>query len=952
MENPVVTASLGPMAPLLCQIQPLTTDARPRIQRYGDLKRLKEHLEVLCGDLLGPEETKSTPKWWRKEVRELLYDTEDLLVSDKAADLSEAVAGLEDACKIRQRLQLPPPLPNKTINPCLGKAGVTFLPLTPQRSSSSARSIIVVEEPMNKLVEQLAFDDHNQKQLKVVPILGLPGVGKTTAAATVYHRYRGKFQCSAFVRVSPTPDTRSLLVSILSQTKAPQLRGLPDVHDLFYGVKKHLKGKRFFIVMDDLWTASVWDIISRAFPDGDHGSRIITTTQIHDVALACCRYYPEYVLEMSPFNDDQSRKLFFTRISGSEDHRQLILSYGSLKKDKASYEIVKKCAGLPLAIVIVASLLARESNPAVEKLKDIKYSLPSILTTNHTFEGMDDISSDNVAGPEGNQLARVSKIEKWKLTQDSLPTTLEGLKQVLSFVYNNLPPHLLTCLLYLSMHPEGYLVRKHDLVRQWVAEGFVTAVGWRSAEAVAANYFDELVSSGMVQPVYTKHGSEVLSCTVHHMVLDLIRQKSKEMNFVITVDHLQSWLALPDEVRRLSLQFSDAKTADIPENILTSKIRSLLFSGFFECLPSLVGYLLLRVLILHVWADGDETSFYLTGISELLHLRYLKIQSNMTVNLPDQISGLKHLETLEVDASLSAVPSDIVHLKKLLHLLLPSDAILPQGIGRLTSLLTLGCFDLSKNSAETVSGLANLTNLQDLRLTWSTIPSEHLAGNMEYLGWILGKLRDLRFLTSHGAEASRQSICDDGLSSLSYLLPLLEKLELLPRICTLSRLPEWIGELSRLAILKIEVSDLSDDDFAILKGLTSLTALSLTVLTEHAERIDLDEGFPVLKYFKFVRTAPCTFSQGAMPNVQKLKLAFNANRMKPYYEQGMDGFKHMSKLTEVSIKFGGANADESIKENAERVFKEAFINHQNSLIFNIQWVYKSRRTGWSWNKEQ
>lgn len=640
---------------------------------------------------------------------------------------------------------------------------------------------------------------------------------------------------------------------------------------------------------------------------------------------------------MSPLNDDQSRRLFFTIVFGSEDRCPSDF-------ERVSDKIIKKCAGLPLAIVNVASLLGRGSKLSVDKWEHIQESLPSILRTNHTTnEGMNDFSSDSVIGSEGNQLARGTEIQKWKHTQDYFCSTFEGLKQVLMFIYNNFPPHLKTCLLYLSMYPEGYLVRKHDLVRQWVAEGFMNAMGGRCAEEIAGDYFDELVCSGIVQPVDTKYGSEVLSCTVHHMVLDLIRHKSKEMNFIIVVDHLQSRLALPDQVRRLSIQFGGAKSADIPENIEISKLRSLLFCGFIDCVPSVVDYEFLRVLILDIWADGDETEFDLTRISELLRLRYLKIQCNVMVNLPDEISGLKYLETLEVDARLSAVPSDIGRLEKLLHLLLPSEAILPQRHGSLaSSLLTLGCFDLSKNSSRNVIDLAELTNLQDLRLTCSTstILSEHLVGNMKQLASVLGKINNLRSLALHGdGGASSQSIiCDDSLSSMSPSPALLEKLELRPRICTLSRIPKWIGELSRLTILKIEVVVLSNDDIAILEGLASLTALSLRVLIENVEWI-FEKGFPELRYFKFVSTSPyMSLLEGAMPNVQNLKLAFNANRLNPEYDPGIFGFKHMTSLTEVTVKIGGANADEFSKEDAERVLKDAFSNNPNSPIFNVQWV--------------
>ncbi|KAM0868359.1 hypothetical protein ACQ4PT_041354 [Festuca glaucescens] len=938
MEGPV-TASLGPMAPLLRQVHALS--AMVQGVSEDDVNCLKEHLEVLCRDLLESEETSSTPKWWRKEVRELLYDTEDRLyevIIFQAGDFSELIAGVEDACERRKRLEL---APNKTTKPDLGEAGLGYI--TPQRTSVelskpisvlghyAGLGVVGIEEPLNKLVEQLAFDDDKQKRLKVIPIVGFPGVGKTTVAGILYYKHRGKFQCSAFVPVSRTPDTRSLLISILSQIKAPGLCGFPDVHDLIDGIKKHLKGKRYFIIMDDLWTASIWDIISRAFPDADYGSRIITTTQIDDVALACCRYYPDYI-EMSPLNYDQSKELFFTVVFGSEDHCPPDFK-------EVSYKIINKCACLPLAIVCIANLLASESFLMVEKWEHIQDSLPCMRTI-PTSEGVKGLSSDTAIGSGGMMLARGPKIEHWKHTQDSLPISSEGLKQLLNLVYNNLPPHLKACLLYLCMYPEGYSVRKNDLVRQWVAEGFINAMRGRAAEETGGFYFDELVSRGMVQPAASNYGNEVLSYTIHHIVLDLIRHKSNELNFIITVDNLQSTLALPDEVRRLSVQFGCSKGADVPENILISKVRSLLFWGFFECVPSVVDYALIRVLILHIWADRDETSFDLTSISELLLLRYLKIQCNIMVNLPDEIKGLKCLETLEVDARLSAVPCDIGHLKKLLHLLLPSEAILPKGLDGLTSLLTLGCFDLSKNSTQNVINLAELTNLQDVHLTCSTVPPELPVGSMEHLGSILEKFNDLRSLTLNGTGFSSQIISDDGLSIVSPSPALLEKLELLPRICTLSRLPKWIGELSKLSILKIEVLDLSINDIAVLKELASLASLSLSVRTEHAEWIIFDNvGFPVLKYFKFVRAAPyMSFLEGAMPNVQKLKLAFDANRLKPEYSPGTFGFQHMTSLTLVSVKFGGAGADDSNKRDAERVWKDAFTNHPNNPMLDARWV--------------
>lgn len=76
-------------------------------------------------------------------------------------------------------------------------------------------------------------------------LVGLAGVGKTTAAETLYHQHRGKFQCSAFVRIPQTPDMRSLLISILLQIKASLLWDFPDVRNLIDDIEEQLEGKRY-----------------------------------------------------------------------------------------------------------------------------------------------------------------------------------------------------------------------------------------------------------------------------------------------------------------------------------------------------------------------------------------------------------------------------------------------------------------------------------------------------------------------------------------------------------------------------------------------------------------------------------------------------------------------------------------------------------------------------------
>lgn len=506
--------------------------------------------------------------------------------------------------------------------------------------------------------------------------------------------------------------------------------------------------------------------------------------------------------------------------------------------------------------------------------------------------------------------------------------TSDGMKELLDLIYGILPHHLKTCLLYFCMYPEGYTIKKDDLVKQWVAEEFIGEVNEQDRFKVAEGYFHDLITKGLIQEVDTNYNKEVLSCTVHHIVLDFIRYKSKEENFISIADYFQTTPGNPDRVRRLSVQFGGAKGAKIPGSVRMSHLRSLICFGFLKCVPSIAEYGLLRVLTLHVWADKDKMSFDLSTIQELFQLKYLKIACNVGVKLPDKIRRLKCLETLDLDARVVGFPSDIYHLQRLLHLRLPcdSDTNMPNGVDKMTSLGSLAYFPLSKGN---VLRLGKLTNLQDLHLTFPGVQTGHVAVIMRSLGSILEKFSKLKTLVLD-AGASTTGILCDGLSNVPSPPHHLQKLKFSPQICIFPSLPEWIGKLNELAILKIAVKDLPRNNVEILKRLTGLTVLSLSVQTAPAERVVFDEGFQALRYFKFTCPAPClSFVQGTMVKVERLKLCFNADS-KEQYDPRSVGFEYLTSLKVTSVKFGDKNY-------AERTLQEAaVIKHPGTLTVSVQ----------------
>jgi len=95
-------------------------------------------------------------------------------------------------------------------------------------------------------------DDEKELQLKVVSILGVEGVGKSTLAQELW-RTLGEdhqFECRAFVKASKKPNMRMILRSIILQVRPNQQP--PEacrVPDLIHDITKHLQDKRFFFII-------------------------------------------------------------------------------------------------------------------------------------------------------------------------------------------------------------------------------------------------------------------------------------------------------------------------------------------------------------------------------------------------------------------------------------------------------------------------------------------------------------------------------------------------------------------------------------------------------------------------------------------------------------------------------------------------------------------------------
>ncbi|XP_047252598.1 putative late blight resistance protein homolog R1A-3 isoform X5 [Capsicum annuum] len=209
-----------------------------------------------------------------------------------------------------------------------------------------------VEQPQNMMVGyetefEMMLDQltRGERELEVVSIVGMGGIGKTTLATKLYcHPHiMSHFDILAKATVSQEHCVRNILLALLSTTSAE-----PD-DELRDRLQKLLKRKRYLVVIDDIWTTEAWDDIKLCFPDCNNGSRIILTTRNVEVTEYANSGKPPYHMRLMNF--DESWSLLYEKVFAKDSFPH---EFGQLGK-----QIAFKCGGLPLSIVVIGGLLSK-----------------------------------------------------------------------------------------------------------------------------------------------------------------------------------------------------------------------------------------------------------------------------------------------------------------------------------------------------------------------------------------------------------------------------------------------------------------------------------------------------------------------------------------------------------------------------------------------------------------
>ncbi|KAL8267888.1 hypothetical protein R6Q59_001686, partial [Mikania micrantha] len=343
--------------------------------------------------------------------------------------------------------------------------------------------IIVGIDDDAKLIKDKLMED--RKKLDVVSVVGMGGIGKTTLATKVFNdayvKYR--FHVRVWVTVSQTYDKRHVLIQILESIHSQLDLGVASDSQLRELVHKQLMGKRYLIVIDDIWHIETWDDLKLFFPHNNNGSRILLTSRLTEVAKHATS--DGLIHHLGYLNKEKGWELLCKKVFHGNECPEWSI--------KPGMQIVENCKGLPLAVAVIAGVLAKESWS--EKFwVEIAYRTGSYIVGDHNGSIM----------------------------------------ETLALSYIHLPLHLRECFLYLGGFPEDFMFKVRWLILLWVAEGFIHEDGNRSSEDIAEGYLMDLIDRNLVNARYMSNSNGgVKACKVHDLVRELCLRKANEKGFII-----------------------------------------------------------------------------------------------------------------------------------------------------------------------------------------------------------------------------------------------------------------------------------------------------------------------------------------------------------------------------------------------------------------------------------
>ncbi|KAJ6291887.1 hypothetical protein OIU76_023894 [Salix suchowensis] len=229
--------------------------------------------------------------------------------------------------------------------------------------------------------------------------------------------------------------------------------GADSIGETLEHLSKYLQGKRFLLVLDDVWSEDVdkWDGLKKCLLEvgGSNGSAVLVTTRSGQAASIILETFPGRRHDLKPLSDAECWSIFREKVSGEPLPRDW---------EVIGKEIASKCGGVPL----VAHFLG-----------------------------------EMCSGKERRQWLSVknSCVRDIPRYEDIIIPTL------LTSFYHLPSPALRLCFAYCSILSQDFTFEKEQLIQLWMAEGFLVQSNDQRMEDTGEVFFNKFVDSSFVEVV-------------------------------------------------------------------------------------------------------------------------------------------------------------------------------------------------------------------------------------------------------------------------------------------------------------------------------------------------------------------------------------------------------------------------------------------------------------------
>ncbi|TXG72548.1 hypothetical protein EZV62_001127 [Acer yangbiense] len=818
--------------------------------------------------------------------------------------------------------------------------------------------VVVLKDKLQEL-SQLTLNHY--AMYFIISVVGRAGSGKTLLVRQIFNQSqtRQNFDKLVFISVSQNFKEREILAEILQQ-----VAGVKDQEKLSFEVlqqklRDFLARKRYLIVLDDVHTPDVWNKIKLAFPKSK-GSRVILTIRDANVAR---RIAPSIVLlHIRPLTDDESWILFSRSVK-----KDISTLQENLKR-----EILDKCQGLPLQILVLGGVLASRENPAewskvLNQIKAIgkeekkraeetklgrketmtakrpkQGEIQAVKATEHVKQKKQEEKKETNAAHDEDQSNSQDQLD----SEDSLDPS-----NILALGFQDLSSKLRECFHYLCLFPKSYEIRTRRLFQLWFAGGLAVipkkggstdeglAVIPRKGDANAAEdaverYIEDLLQRNMIEVGELRSDGKPKTCRVLDTLYDKFILYAAGLGYHHIYGNSDStsnssirWFAerldlldkLPDQkciqdVRSFICFYKQEgdRPAEEVENFIN---KTLIRRGFG----------LLTVLDL----EGVYKPVLPKTLGKVLPLlKYVGLRWTFLDSIPGSVGDLHFLETLDVKhTNITTLPISIWKAKELQHLYM-NEIHFEMSSGESSScdypkkLQTLWGLLIGNRKPPTEL----LNKLESIRKLGLTCHSDSLK---ELTDWVskLSELRSLRLRAinefSESSDIHLKPMNDHKKLTDLYLLGKL------PRAIVKSELPP------NLTNLTLSVSQLLVDPMEMLGQLAELKVLKLLAGSYIGKDMTcLQGGFPkleVLKLWMLKELENWNIQERTMPELKELEIRYCPKLKKP------EGLKY---LTAAFEKVTLTNMDEAFITEVEGCLSQKAQNisiQKTNHVFNPSW---------------